>query len=273
MAQELSQWFQDTIATLTYNRNQRVWSIIVTIFGDLARNPQDKISGAVLSRVTEPMGIRPEALRVALHRLRNDGWLISEKSGRSSLYQLSEFGRAQSNAASKRIYAQFVPEPDTWHVIVLAPANSTTRTKLEASYTENGYLLVTSGVLLGDGPAPCDLGDVFALTGSTPTVPDWLRNRIGSADMARSYADLEIALDQIDGSLGHPADATPTQLAALRTVIVHNWRKALFAHPDLPDSFFPDGWRGLACRRKVAKILDSLERPSLQDLHKDLPTK
>ena len=99
MQEDLQPLFTESVKVLTYNRNQRVWSIIVSLFGDLAQRPGDRISGSVLSRITEPMGIKPEAMRVALHRLRSDGWILSEREGRTSRYCLTESGLSQSRAA------------------------------------------------------------------------------------------------------------------------------------------------------------------------------
>jgi len=50
--------------------DRRVWSIIVTISGDLAQEPNERISGSLVSRLTNLLDIKPEAARVALHRWR-----------------------------------------------------------------------------------------------------------------------------------------------------------------------------------------------------------
>ena len=53
----------------------RVWSFIVTSFGDLTREDDRYISSRTLNRLTAEIGVKPEATRVALHRLRKrTGW-------------------------------------------------------------------------------------------------------------------------------------------------------------------------------------------------------
>ena len=64
--------FEASIAQLTDLQNLRVWSIIVSLFGDLAQKTGDQISGTTLTQIITPMGIKPEAIRVALHRLRKE---------------------------------------------------------------------------------------------------------------------------------------------------------------------------------------------------------
>jgi phenylacetic acid degradation operon negative regulatory protein len=100
----LTKPLSDAVEALATLKNQRVWSLLVTVFGDLAQNDGDVIEGPVLSVLMSDIGIKAEATRVALHRLRNDGWINSVKSGRNSLHSLTASGRQESSAASPRIY-------------------------------------------------------------------------------------------------------------------------------------------------------------------------
>src|SRR6056297_2701614 len=101
---------------LTEGVPPRTWSVLVTIFGDLARAPDDEIGSPVLARMGEAMGLSPEAVRTALHRLHKEGWLERRRDGRHSLYGLSPRGRAESDAAGPRIYG---PEPAARAFVVL----------------------------------------------------------------------------------------------------------------------------------------------------------
>jgi len=83
---------------------QRVWSLMISLFGDLARREGDVIDGPVLSAIMAAMDVRPEAARVALHRLRKDNWIASEKQGRISLHSLTPDGREPADAEGARPY-------------------------------------------------------------------------------------------------------------------------------------------------------------------------
>ena len=258
-------WFSDGIRILTYNRNQRVWSIIVTLFGDLAQNPGDRISGAVLSRITEPMGIKPEAMRVALHRLRGDGWIVSERDGRISHYSLTADGLKQSRAASPRIYARQVKYPDRWQVCVANGGRGGAKPADIQKLRRRGFLQVNSGVFL----APADttpLKDSLVLQGHVENVPVWLCDRVAPAEVAQAYDDLNDALDRFSLLLRPVPHITPLQAATLRTILVHVWRRALFSHADLPPQFFSADWKGPNCRAKVLDLLDRIGRPELAAL-------
>ena len=109
----LTKPLSDAASALTALGSQRVWSLLVTVFGDLAQNEGDVIDGPVLSLLMADIGIKPEATRVALHRLRNDEWIVSTKQGRTSQHSLTARGRRESAAANPRIYnlPQQSPEP------------------------------------------------------------------------------------------------------------------------------------------------------------------
>ena len=73
----------------------RVWSLVVTIMGDLCQSPDTCIPGKTLGDLVGRLGITNQALRVALHRLRRDGWIQTVREGRTSNYFLS--GRFRKN--------------------------------------------------------------------------------------------------------------------------------------------------------------------------------
>lgn len=260
MAHDPDIWFHEQIKLLTYNRNQRVWSIIVTLFGDLAGAAGDQISGAALSRITEPMSIKPEAMRVALHRLRNDNWIQSRKDGRASLYRLTAFGLEQSNAARPRIYARDVTHASQWQLCALEPGAGGPKGQRAREMRHRGFLTVLPGLFLGPVQAQA-LPDSLVFEGQAQCIPQWLKDKIATPEITEAYGDLERALDRFALNLLAAPKLAPHQVASLRTIIVHVWRRALLSHPDLPETFFAEGWRGAACRIKVADVLDALGRP------------
>jgi len=253
--------FAACIKALTGDDTPRVWSLIVTLFGDLAQAPGAEISGPALSQIFEPIGIRPEAMRVALHRLRKDGWIDSRKSGRSSLYRLTGFGLEQSAAATPRIYAREAAEPALWHVLVAAPMPQRDLAETAEELTARGYEPLARGVFLGRGPAPADCAGFFALAGPAPVLPGWLKAQFGPEDLAEAFRALHDRLCRVGALLPEGAAPGPLETATLRMLIVHDWRRLLLRQPDLPAGFFPEGWPGRDCRALTHRLLDRLPRP------------
>jgi len=241
--------YRDAVARLTALGPLRVWSLVVTVFGDLA--PAEPLAGPTLSAILAEIGIKPEAARVALHRLRADGWIISEKQGRTSRHRLSAKGQADSDAARPRIYpgpvsdmqVQFVlcPEtvaPDPHHFAQVAPR-----------------LFVAAG----DTQPPKD-----AMTLHARAMPNWLTTSAETDALRQGYAALHAALSDLD--LPDATTLGALRVAVLRVLIVHGWRRLVLKHPALPPPLFSDQWQGHTCQQLVADHLAALPRPALHDI-------
>lgn len=246
--------FGTAVAALAGLGDTSVWSLIVTVMGDSAAREGDKITGPVLAQILEPIGVRPEALRVALHRLRKDGWIISDKTGRTSVHRLTDKGLAETRVAASRIYQRQVSFPDQWYLLWAGSQ--------EIPLPPEGTLRLGRGIFFGQGAAP-DCADFLVMQGRVKSVPQWLQFRLGGPDLMSAFEHLEAALNEVTEILANTSGLSPLQTATLRTLIVHYWRRNLLKHPDLPLGFFPDGWQGEVCRGLVMGLLDRLGRPKL----------
>ncbi len=251
--------FQDVTAALARLGGQRVWSLLVSVFGDLAQARGEAIDGPVLSAIMSEMGIRPEATRVALHRLRNDGWIASEKSGRTSRHSLTALGRTESAAASPRIYGTPVEDADDWHMVLTENGDANMRAQMHTK----GFVLVMPRLYIGAASATPP-NDAMVLTGET--VPDWLRAQITPQNLTADYEALAPILADIDERLPRSAGISPLQSAVLRCLIVHNWRRIALKHPRLPRILYPDNWAGTTCHVLVARLLDRFPRPHMSQI-------
>ncbi len=245
------------ISALTEGETLRVWSFIVTLFGDLARAPGASLSGAMLTALTGRVGIKPASMRVALHRLRKDGWLESRRTGRTSSYFLTDHGRRETLAATRRIYAHEPPRGDLWHLLVAPPG---ARSPLDTQ-----AMALQPGVYLGIGPAP-ERNDCLTLTGTLGPLPDWLREALVGARLRDDYARFEARLARVATLL--PPRVSDLDRAVLRGLIVHGWRRLLLRHADLPDDFLGPDCRIGPCRKRVMELLDRLGPVEAGDLRK-----
>lgn len=261
MTEQTDPWFDSAVQLLNDPQDQRVWSVIVSLFGDLAQDKGARISGRALTRIITPMGIKPEAIRVALHRLRKDGWIESARSGRASIHYLTEYGRSQSAAVTPRIYERTGSAPEDWHLLIAEDGSSPTT--LDEVLLLPNYVSVNRSTALGHGPMPRNLDGLFAAEVSTIAVPDWLKSQLYPEHLRQSCAALQANLTRISAP---PDGLSATKVGTLRTLIVHRWRRVVLRHPDLPHSFHPSDWAGEACRSRVFQLLDQLPRPDLNAL-------
>lgn len=248
--------FSQTKTALLELGGYRVWSLMVTLFGDLALAEGSTIDGPVLSSIMAEMDVRPEAVRVALFRLRNDGWIDSEKYGRTGRHALTSTSRATTLQASARIYAS--PEASTanW-TLAVTPDSSTAELMAHC-----GYILLTPRVYLGNAQAKAPAS---ALVLSGKTAPDWLRAQLAPSLLENEYTALLPHLQTAERTV-QAGTLTPLQTAVIRCLLVHNWRRIVLRHPALPQALLPDDWVGHRCHLLVNTLLNRFPRPLINDI-------
>ena len=238
---------------------QRVWSLMVSLFGDLVQEQGAHIDGPVLSAIMAAMQIKPEAARVALHRLRNDGWLISKKQGRISQHSLSEEGLRLSAEASPRIYATPDETPQDWQLVMLKHAGPGAQKQLETA----GYAQVMPRIYVG-GRSMAVPKDALVLQGAD--VPPWLQEQITPEHLTEGYEKLCLTLTHLTKALPNPSVFSPLEVAVLRCLVVHNWRRLVLKHPSLPRALIADNWAGHRCHLQVFDLLNRFPCPPLGDI-------
>lgn len=255
----LTKSLSDAATSLSALSNQRVWSLLVTVFGDLAQNEGDAIEGTVLTALMADMGIKPEAIRVALHRLRNDEWIVSYKNGRTSQHSLTAHGRQISAAANPRIYNAPQQATEKWQMVILENATAHTRNLME----DSGFAAFMPRVYLGASTAVAPKGTIAL---EPKIVPSWLAGQFEPKDLLQDYAALHHALLEMRQALAEAKPLNTRETTMLRCLIVHNWRRLVLKHPELPRSLYSESWRGHDCRALVSDLLLALPKPDVDQI-------
>jgi len=248
--------FDTLIAGLHGLGGQRVWSLMISLFGDLAQAPNQQIDGPVLSAIMHGLRVKPEAARVALHRLRNDDWITSQKSGRISQHSLTKRGRAESAAANPRIYADPRVTSTRWTLAL----TEDTAAEQAAEMEQRGFTQLTPRVFVGslDAAAPQDV-----LTIPADHAPDWLRKQVAPQMQQTGYENLLTALRGLQPDLPASEEMSAIDIAVLRCLVVHNWRRLILKHPELPASLIDTDGPAHQCHLLVADLLARYPRPEL----------
>lgn len=234
---------------------QRVWSLMISLFGDLAQDEGQPIDGPVLSAMMALLQVKPEATRVALHRLRNDGWIASQKCGRISRHSLTTQGRAESAAASPRIYADPNDTPADWQLVLLE--------KPGHGMESAGFVQVQPRLYVGGGDLILPPG---AMRLTADTVPDWLQAQAAPDHLRPAYAALLAVLETLQSDLPADTHLSPLETAVLRGLIVHNWRRLVLKHPALPQPLVAKDWPGHRCHHHIGALLNRFPRPAISDI-------
>lgn len=252
--------FDQLVNELLDGTQPRVWSLLVTIFGDLLRSPETRLSGACVNALTSAIGIKPEATRVALHRLRKEGWIDSHRTGRQSHYGLTKRGRAETDAARDRVYATAAPQ--TCPVLILDDPSS----PLEAEARVWSSVSVQIGLhaVVTTHPTPSKSDWSIPVPLDQP-VPRWVSDRLCPPEVQNASQALALRLSRV--AEFQTLDRLPLLLrVALRELVLHEWRRLVLRVPEFPDALFSENWHGAECRALFSDLLNRLPKPDLAAL-------
>ena len=96
----------------------KVWSLLVTIFGDLSEVHGGFLTSRQLNGLFNAFDIQSGALRVALHRLRKDGWIESERIGRISRFKMTRLAQQETDKAKPVVYRAPSDHRESWVFVV-----------------------------------------------------------------------------------------------------------------------------------------------------------
>lgn len=217
----------------------KTWSLIATILGDLE---DDCISGRALWSLLEPLGIKAEAMRVALHRLKKDGWVTSDKAGREVIYALSARGLVETQEARTDVYRRDVKYPEGWNLVLLGPDTG----PIDGPHVN----IDKSAVLI---PVTATKPEHAAITPAPRDMPGWFQDCLVPQHMRDRAQDLILLASEF---LQEPS----TEAKSVRLMMLHHWRKmalrtGTWAHIGLQ----PDGVTAL-CHAAMRDVFEHTPR-------------
>lgn len=236
------------ITSLRAEGRLRVWSLVMTAFGDLVQHRGGAVSTARLGVLLERIGVERGALRTALSRLGSDGWLTREREGRTSICRLSPQGLAQFGPATSAIYA--------------APRGPVESWTMTARIDDNGAPVVHLR------PAPDDLSEAdCAVSGRLERITPAFQAAFLTEAYRESLAALAGDLRQL------PADRSASlEAAAARLLLIHRWRRIVLRYPEPWPQLLPENAPLTHPRAEVAAAYARLAGPAEAWLDSALPT-
>ncbi len=240
----------------------KVWSVVVTVLGDLLQSEDAWLSGPVLDALVGRLGINNQALRVAVHRLRRDGWITSEKRGRLSAHQLTAKGWAETEAVRAQIYGTAETAAVVW--MAIGGATLTAAEFLEV-LPDHAVALSARSALAATTVRPNP--DILLSRFVPERMPKWAASALAPPEMCDGYDALSAVVERV------LAQATPDGVldrTALRLVILHHWRRLRLRHGAVQDAVLPADWQGARARRLVMQALTRLERPEVAELERQV---
>jgi phenylacetic acid degradation operon negative regulatory protein len=239
-------------------------SLLLTLLGEFVLPQEDPVWTSTIVEVLDNLEVEEKSARQALARTAADGWLTSERVGRSVRWSLTPPGRRLLTEGAERIYAFGSPPPawdGLWLILYVSVPESKRRLRhqLKTQLTWAGFGSPGPGMWispLSEQEAETrsvieGLGLDFGAVSFTGRF-----SGVGSEEAMVSRAwDLEAVAARYDEFVktfeGLRPDS-PDAVMLAQTRLVHEWRRFPFLDPRLPPELLPSGWIGARARELFA---------------------
>lgn len=261
------------VERLHANPPLRVWSLIVTIFGDVVAPRGGEVWAGTLSDLLGLMRIDAPAVRAALSRLARDGWLDRVKVGRLSYCALSGEGRRAFGPALARVY-RLAPAagddetPPELRVLVLPEGDA--RAALRGAALAAGYGQLGPGILLGtpssaELPGSASGNGIVTLRASllSGSREELVERAFDLAPLAARYRAFVAAHAPLAAALAEGGRLSDEAAIIARILLIHDYRRLILRDPLLPRALLPADWPGHAANALAARLYGAL-RPGAE---------
>jgi phenylacetic acid degradation operon negative regulatory protein len=228
-------------------------SALFDVYGDHLRSRGGRARVASLVAVLAPLDITAPAVRTAVSRMVKQGWLQPTRIEGAPAYALTARAELRLEEAAARIYRTRTADgwDARWHLVVPnRPADRARRERLKNGLAFLGYAPVGEGAWVAARPSP----ELDALLDAEGVHAERFAaaHETDDADLVRRAWDLDAVgrayerfLADARGLVGaSPVRPTDEDAFALRSQLVHEWRKFLFTDPGLPRALLPKRWPG-----------------------------
>ncbi|WP_193180272.1 PaaX family transcriptional regulator [Nisaea sediminum] len=268
------------VQSLLEDLKPRAKSLIVTVFGDAILPHGGEVWLGDLIRLMEVFEIGERLVRTSVFRLTHDGVLAPRQVGRRSIYALTAGGRRQFDAAQRKIYAPLgerrEPESDSpWTIALLTAAvDAAARESLRQELGWAGFGALGTHVLIGAGNDLKRAKQTVAALGLDRNVALFEATSGSAANSLRALCHDAWKLDETDRQYrafierftsleeqlySQDVPPSPEEAFALRTLMIHAYRRTLLKDPGLPPALMPDNWSGRTARKLAARIYAKLQ--------------
>lgn len=251
-------------------------SLIMSIFGDCIFQRGGVISLASLIQLMDVFGFNERSVRTAVFRLGQNGWLASEKIGRTSYYRVTESSRKRFIIAHDKIYGLSHHEWDQkWDLVLLSSVELENKAVLKKELEWLGFANIATNVMAYPG---CDEFEVHNLLynlnmteqvvvfraealhlwpESYPTLKRMVENNWPIAQLHERYDKF---INDFRDFLNLVEDGEFTELQAfqLRILLVHQYRRILLKDPSLPLELLPTDWLALTARNLTSNLYQTV---------------
>jgi phenylacetic acid degradation operon negative regulatory protein len=255
-------------------------SALFDLYGDHLRAREDRAPVAALVRLLSSLDIAAPAVRTAISRMVRQGWLEPVRLDQGPGYRITEQARVRLDDAAARIYRTREHRWDgSWDLLVVTPPPvRSARERVRSGLGFLGYAPLSDSTWISAVRSP-EVEPLLAAEGAAlarfdahdADPADRAAQAWDLKSLADAYRDwLAFAVDLVErperhlGAAVAAASGSDERAFAVRSLLVHEWRKFLFTDPALPAELLPDGWPGEEAARyfgdQAARLLPAAVR-------------
>ena len=235
-------------------------SLVMTLCGDaIAPHGGAFWLGSVIE-LLGPLGVSDRLVRTSVFRLVQEGWLVASREGRRSRYALEPKALPRFERANRRIYSAPGLHWDGRWTFVLAPNGSIDgdlRALLRKELEWEGFAMLATGVMAHPAPDRDTLREIIVRAGAEGKVfvcdaaelpgvgARPLPELVGDAwDLSGVVAGYRGFIETFTPLLDMEADIAPQDAFAIRSLLIHAYRRVQLHDPMLPLALLPGPWPG-----------------------------
>ena len=249
-------------------------SVLVTVLGDSVLPVTKTLWLARLFELARPFGFSERLVRTSMFRLAAEGWVSNERVGRRSRYSLTLLAVREFEDADRRIYTDDQAAWDgcwTFAVVDTPLMPAAERDRIARHLRWHGFVALGRGLLASPSVTLRSLRELLDLVQPSAAVPigsaqlDELGRLVEEGFFAEAFrtADTEAAYqDFLTRYQPWQPDESDTSTAldayALRTMLVHDYRRIRLRAPDMPPQLLPPDWIGTQAYNLAAQLYNRL---------------
>ncbi|MDQ7029577.1 MAG: PaaX family transcriptional regulator C-terminal domain-containing protein [Ardenticatenia bacterium] len=257
--------------------------LIFTLFGDYIRHRGGEVWTGSLIHLLQILGVSsPQAVRAALSRMTQRGWLQSRKVGRRSYYSLTAKGHRLLESGARRIFlGRQGPWDGRWRILTYRIPDDQTRlrTRLRRELGWIGFGRLDASLYIAPYDYADELADLFERLPVRQYVDIFVGRYEGSDldlvarawDLAsinekyRRFVEKYRPLYEADREAFTAGNGPDPQTCFVRRfMLTHEYREFPFLDPDLPQELLPSDWVGHEARDVFHEYHELLTGPAIE---------
>ena len=248
-------------------------SLVMTLCGDTIAPHGGAFWLGSMIELLGPLGVSDRLVRTSVFRLVQEGWLGASREGRRSRYALEPKALPRFERANRRIYSPPGLDWDGRWTLVLAPNGSIDgdlRALLRKELEWEGFAMLATAVMAHPAPDRDTLREILARTGADGKVfvcdaagqpgvgsrplPGMVGDAWDLSGVVASYRSFIETFTPLQALLEEGARVTPRDAFAIRSLLVHAYRRVQLHDPMLPLELLPAPWPGSDAYELAARI-------------------